>query len=153
MKNQKTGNKGQSAMEYLMTYGWAILIITTAAVVIWQLGIFNLGSTAGSGYSGFGEVELAGFSYKTGGNFECILTNNAGGAININEIKVKIYSDECINTDSEDLTSGESETFTVENCPEGSRGDAYNLVLVISFTDNETSIAHTSAGNVWGAYE
>lgn len=34
-------SKSQSAMEYLMTYGWAILIIAIVMVALFQLGIFN----------------------------------------------------------------------------------------------------------------
>ncbi len=34
-------NKLQSAMEYLMTYGWAILIIAVVLGALFQLGIFN----------------------------------------------------------------------------------------------------------------
>jgi hypothetical protein len=37
--------KGQTAMEYLMTYGWAILIIMVVVAVLFYLGVFNLGST------------------------------------------------------------------------------------------------------------
>lgn len=33
--------KGQSAMEYLMTYGWAILIIAIVLVALFELGIFG----------------------------------------------------------------------------------------------------------------
>ncbi len=33
--------KSQSAMEYLMTYGWAILIIAVVLVALFQIGIFN----------------------------------------------------------------------------------------------------------------
>ncbi len=33
--------KQQSAMEYLMTYGWAILVIAIALAAMFQLGIFN----------------------------------------------------------------------------------------------------------------
>jgi hypothetical protein len=33
--------KAQSAMEYLMTYGWAILIIAVVLGVLFSLGIFN----------------------------------------------------------------------------------------------------------------
>ncbi len=35
------GQKGQSAMEYLMTYGWAILIIAVVLSVLFGLGLFN----------------------------------------------------------------------------------------------------------------
>jgi hypothetical protein len=35
------GKKSQSAMEYLMTYGWAILIIAVVLGVLFQLGVFS----------------------------------------------------------------------------------------------------------------
>jgi hypothetical protein len=37
----KASSKAQSAMEYLMTYGWAILIIAVVLAVFFQLGVFN----------------------------------------------------------------------------------------------------------------
>jgi len=36
-------NKGQGAMEILLTYGWAILVVIIVGVVLWQMGIFNPG--------------------------------------------------------------------------------------------------------------
>ncbi len=33
--------RSQSAMEYLMTYGWAILIIAVVLVALFQMGVFN----------------------------------------------------------------------------------------------------------------
>ena len=36
--------KSQSAMEYLMTYGWAILIIAVVLAVLFQLGVFSGGN-------------------------------------------------------------------------------------------------------------
>jgi len=38
----------QSAMEYLMTYGWAILIIAVVLGALYQLGIFNSSGTGAS---------------------------------------------------------------------------------------------------------
>ena len=37
-------HKSQSAMEYLMTYGWAILIIAVVLSVLFQLGVFSSGN-------------------------------------------------------------------------------------------------------------
>jgi hypothetical protein len=37
--------KLQSAMEYLMTYGWAILIIAVVLGVLYQMGVFNSSSS------------------------------------------------------------------------------------------------------------
>jgi hypothetical protein len=38
------GFKSQSAMEYLTTYGWAIIIIAVVLTALFELGLFNPGS-------------------------------------------------------------------------------------------------------------
>ena len=43
-----TQPKAQSAMEYLMTYGWAILIIAIVLAALFSLGIFSSGSLIGT---------------------------------------------------------------------------------------------------------
>ena len=45
--------KGQSALEYMMTYGWAILVIVIVAAVLYSLGIFSPSSSVGTGSTGF----------------------------------------------------------------------------------------------------
>jgi len=35
-------NKGQTAMEYLMTYGWAILIIIVVVAALYAMGVFSI---------------------------------------------------------------------------------------------------------------
>ena len=37
--------KAQAAMEYLMTYGWAILIIIVVIAALYAMGVFKLGGT------------------------------------------------------------------------------------------------------------
>jgi hypothetical protein len=34
-------NKAQSAMEYLMTYGWAILIVIVVVAALYSMGVFS----------------------------------------------------------------------------------------------------------------
>jgi len=38
--------KGQAAMEYLMTYGWAILVIIAVIAALYAMGVFKIGGTA-----------------------------------------------------------------------------------------------------------
>ena len=45
--NSDNNTKAQSAMEYLMTYGWAILIIAVILAVFEFLGVFNTGTFIG----------------------------------------------------------------------------------------------------------
>ncbi|MCK4531472.1 MAG: hypothetical protein KAT94_01270, partial [Candidatus Aenigmarchaeota archaeon] len=50
----KFGNKkAQSAMEYLMTYGWAILIVIIVAAALYALGVFNPATFTGRQATGF----------------------------------------------------------------------------------------------------
>ena len=49
-------NRSQSAMEYLMTYGWAILIIAIVLVALFSLGIFNSSNFAPRAQPGSCEV-------------------------------------------------------------------------------------------------
>ncbi len=48
MFGKNTGFKAQSAMEYLMTYGWAILIIAVVLAALFSLGVFSGGNLLGN---------------------------------------------------------------------------------------------------------
>jgi hypothetical protein len=39
--DSKSTHKAQSAMEYLMTYGWAVLLIAVVLTVLFSIGLFN----------------------------------------------------------------------------------------------------------------
>ena len=41
MKRGSYVKRGQVAMEFLMTYGWAIIIILLAIATLWMLGVFS----------------------------------------------------------------------------------------------------------------
>ncbi|MFC2154463.1 hypothetical protein ACFLRC_03150 [Candidatus Altiarchaeota archaeon] len=71
--------KGQAAMEYLMTYGWAVLVVMIVGVVMWQMGIFNMGSTTITA-QGFSRVkpQLAATGLRENGDFTIIFMNGAG---------------------------------------------------------------------------
>ena len=49
--------RSQSAMEYLMTYGWAILIIAVVLGILFQLGVFSGGNFAPRAQAGTCQVE------------------------------------------------------------------------------------------------
>ena len=48
-----TSRRSQSALEYMMTYGWAILIIVIVAVILYSMGIFNPSSSITTTITGF----------------------------------------------------------------------------------------------------
>ncbi len=70
--------KAQAAVEYLQTYGWAILVISVVGIAIWQLGILSPQGGINTS-SGFKDIRILDQSIKYtnyGINFTMI---NAGG--------------------------------------------------------------------------
>ena len=51
--------RSQSALEYMMTYGWAILIIVIVAVILYSMGIFNPSSSVTFTSSGFSPFKIS----------------------------------------------------------------------------------------------
>jgi len=49
--------KGQGALEYLMTYGWAILVVMVVGIVLWYLGVFFGGPGDVNTASGFAKIK------------------------------------------------------------------------------------------------
>ena len=78
------GRRGQGAMEYLMTYGWAILVVMIVGIVMWELGIFNMGSTSMTS-SGFGKIkpQIAASGLNADDSFTGVFTNGVGTRITL----------------------------------------------------------------------
>jgi len=49
--------KGQGAMEYLMTYGWAIAVVLAIGIGMWRMGVFSLGGNMPPTASGFTTIQ------------------------------------------------------------------------------------------------
>ena len=76
--------KGQGAFEYLMTYGWAILVVLVIGVALWYLGVFSVGTGGVNRASGFAKMKVADptIQYSDSGNLlKFIIVNGAGTGI------------------------------------------------------------------------
>lgn len=106
--NMKFANKkAQSAMEYLMTYGWAILIVIIVAAALYALGVFNPATFAGRTATGFTQLGApSDWDLTTAGNgqFKITLSNN------------KIASQVTIKTITAALKGGSTLTYNTLNC-------------------------------------
>ena len=106
--------KGQTAIEYLMTYGWAILIILIVAGVLAYYGVFAPQSLLGPSISGFSSIAvITPWDMDAAGNLRILLENRVGQEINI----TAIYAD----TDADVGYSWEP--ASVIKIPAGSQSD------------------------------
>jgi len=103
--------KGQSAIEYLMTYGWMLIVVSIAGGAVY--------STTGSqcvesinGFSGQG-VAITDFTVSgETGNLVVLIDNNGADTVEINEVSVSDRDEEAVqNPESMEISPGGSETL------------------------------------------
>ena len=143
--------KGQAALEYLVTYGWAILAIVIIAGVLWYFGVFNPGKYAEERQCG-GAERFACLDYRvsSSGTLSIVLGNKGGGALNITATNPA--SSGCTGSN---IPSNGNVTCTVAGfAPAGTSGSSFEQTnLFINSTDVRTGLAHTDTMFVKGKYE
>ena len=80
--------KGQSALEYLITYGWAILVILVVLAVLWYYGIFNPARWAGESVTEGSAFKVVDKNLVSTGILTLTLGNKAGTTVNITSLTV-----------------------------------------------------------------
>lgn len=160
MPAMKEGSlRAQAAMEYLMTYGWAILVIMALGVVLWQMGVLSTTSVT-AGKSGFTDISPLDWQAKSDDTIRIILANNADSRQNVTSVSVKVSaggSGTCSYSGSSPslpfvIKPGETKdlsTFTGCSITEAV-GEYYRLDVTVGYTSPASSITHTSVGKVWG---
>jgi len=168
----KFGRRGQGAMEYLMTYGWAILVVMIVGIVMWQLGIFNIGGTTVT-MTGFPRIkpQLAATGIKASdGSLNGVFTNGVGTKIRIISANVTdsastaACSGTQVNVDgatlpSSSISAGSNFRLSTgtNNCVATGQnvGDVYlvNVALTYNVTIGTVTTQHTDSGTLRGPLE
>lgn len=79
--------KGQTALEYLITYGWAILVILVVLAVLWYYGIFNPARWAGEAVTEGSAFKIVDKNLNTS-TLTLMIGNKAGTTVTLNSIDV-----------------------------------------------------------------
>ncbi len=141
---------GQSATEYLMTYGWAILAIVVVAGVLWNMGLFG-GGSCGNSVTGFAgtQVSVKDYALTDAGALSVNLRNAAGENIELTSVTVDAGAITQGASDWNVSTAGAVVTGTAG--PTGTAGACYSYDLAIGYTID--GITHTARGTLNGAFE
>jgi len=150
---QKRFRRGQGALEYLMTYGWAVLIVSIVIILVWQWG-FLQPKIEPAAY-GFWGVKPVDWKLSSDGVFKVVLTNEVGGNISLDGGTIKMwgqnYNFPCTGT----IESGGYKTC-FSNVTSVRSGTQYSLELSISYNyidDDGVATPHMSSGKIVGYYE
>ncbi len=151
-KNSNKNKKAQAGLDFLMTYGWALLLIVLVVGALFALGIFNPNAFLGNKAAGFAQVGVVGYKVDSAGVFSVKLRNQAGTQINITSMNATLGSQTLNYGTTTQIDNGkQSGTITVGTfgSPPAS-GSSYSVAMQIGYTDTSTGFAYTNTGTVTG---
>jgi len=133
-------NKGQTAMEYLMTYGWAILIIIVVVAALYAMGVFSTkgGVTCSPCFSYFALVD---YSQTVG----TLRVRNGARTIQIDSV-VSSPDAGAITTACPAATPCESGSdIDITSVPNIA---GTNEIITITYTDKSSDLQHTDTATI-----
>jgi len=147
--------KGQAAMEFLMTYGWAILVVLAAIGALAYFGILSPSKFLPSSFTMAGGISAGEYKMATDGTLTLGFINNIGTQITVNNTIVNTS-----NTGSDvgncslssgtygTLANGQSVTY-VYTCTSGVALDnKLKANVKVIYTKSGESVTHTATGSV-----
>ncbi len=128
-------SKGQAALEYLMTYGWALVIIVIVAGIL-----FLLVSSPSAGVkcqsSDPTKFPVIRYNVATTGTNEVVISNGAGGSITTTANTAAgglAVGTEVFTPDTDTVVGGGTVTLNAFTAP--TAGDAFSGTAAITYTD------------------
>ena len=149
----------QSAMEYLITYGWAILILGVVIAGLYALGVFNITSLSPNICSFPADIGCTSAYLSAGGQLKINIEQITSTPINITAIgcndKGTTSNMIQINPPKGNyIEVGGNETFTGIQCYQqslpynGIIGSLYSGYVVLNYTDTQSGFEHVAVGKL-----
>jgi hypothetical protein len=139
--NLKMNSKGQSAIEYLMTYGWALVVIVIAiAALVLILNPQNTGGTC----TNFPNLPVVNHAV-TANQLQLRLANATGH--DLSDMDFAISGETTGSLADQVLNQNDEQTFTISGTFSGS----YTVTVDLNYTDDDGlthSAAATCSGNL-----
>jgi hypothetical protein len=156
--------RGKVAMEFLMTYGWAIIIILLAVAALWYLGVFKAPVTDRCQMGA--PLSCPGVKLTDGGATDTLTfsmgSTGLSGDVTKNTIElVEVGGTPCTMTPDKPTivsTTGGFDTRTkisTFNCTGdfGGVGDKFNADITVQYELDGTEIVHKTVGKASGQIE
>ena len=149
--------KGQAAMEYLMTYGWAILVVLIALGALFYLGVFNPTVPSTCQISApFSCMDVLG---KDGSPDTVTLKVGASGISSASIVPatgIQVNGANCVLSTpaTGDIANAKNNPMSVIcTSPAVSKGDKFSGTVTIAYTTSTGGLSHTTIGQFSGTVE
>lgn len=140
----KIYKRAQAAMEFIMTYGWAILVVLAAIGALAYFGVLSPEKFLPEKCTLSTGITCTGFKV-TSNSFALVLTNNFGKDIQLNSVNVGGCLISGIN---ESLKNNKITTITQTGCSFGSSGDRVSADISIGYTEKLTGLSKSLTGTL-----
>ena len=146
--------RSQSALEYMMTYGWAILVIVIVAAVLYSLGIFSPSSSLSTTVTGFANTPVSSAAFTNNGGLAFSVGDLVGYPIEITNVTEITASGSKI-TILPNITVSPSQTKVIiipKAFSSSTQGSHESVSLIITYTEPGQVFPgpYTSTGTVSG---
>ena len=135
--------KSQAAMEFLMTYGWAILVVLAAIAALAYFGVLSPEKFLPEKClieTGFTCIS----SKVTSTESTLIFQNGYGKSVTIDNVDMG----GCSKAFSTSLQSEGEATFVVDGCSNGDAKDVFKGEIIIKYTEKRTNLSKTAYGQI-----
>ena len=143
--------RAQSAMEYLMTYGWAMLIIAVVLSALYVLGLFSPNTYVSSQCIFPAQLSCISSSLTTTGLLSINLEQAFTSPINVTAIGCNTNATIAYMTNEKtQIAIGGNATFTGIQCYTGSvpysnkLGSLYTGYIILNYTNTQTGFPQTA---------
>ena len=137
--------KSQAAMEFLMTYGWAILVVLAAIGALAYFGVLKPQQFLPEQCILAPGIACLDFKV-TSDEVMLIISNSLGRDIEINNIT----AGNCSQIFNQRLNNGDKLEFVLSGCDNGEAGANFKEDLIIGYTNEDSSFTKTVRGSAAG---
>lgn len=137
-------SRAQAAMEFLMTYGWAILVVLAAIAALAYFGVLSPEKFLPE--KCILQPGIACVSHKVEPTkVTLVISNGLGRTMIVNSINVG----GCSGTFSETMSSGTDKTFVIGGtCSNGVQKEKFKADITMGYTEKDTNLTKTVYGNL-----
>jgi hypothetical protein len=149
-KRMFRNRKAQSAMEYLMTYGWAILIIAVVLGALFSLGVFSGASLIGNACIAGPGYYCGSMIYSHGGGasgFSVVIGQSTGTSWTSSNI-IMAPQGAATGAGGGPITSGSVTVSSTTTGPAVVSGQQ----VTAAFTTSAVAVGAPLAGSIWACY-
>lgn len=141
--------KGQAALEFLMTYGWAILAAVIVVGVLWYM-IGNPANLAGDDFQMSVPFVAEAMSMNSNGDVSLEVRNGGGNNVNITGISIDSDTGSCASiSPNNEYAPGNTSIHTI-SCSGLSSGERLSGTVLINYTEAGTTLDQSATGTIRG---